>query len=363
MTPTTAARRPLGALVARALSGSWRQSPPPLALSLEQLTEVVPLLLKSGCGALAWWRIHETPMTQHLLAAAELHDAFRMQVLNAAIQERQIAEVFALLRAAGVEPVLIKGWAAVRLYAHGGVRPCTDIDLCVDPGRLAAAQAVVCRPPGSRYPVDLTHSEVTDVAGLIARSGLVPLGGAQVRIPCPEDHLRLLCIHALKHAVCRPQWLCDIAAAVERRPATFSWQGLLGGNRRHAGWIASAIGLAHLLLGADVAGTPVETAARHLPRWLVRSVLAVWSNPDTFRLVPREFAATSVHSLAVGLRDRWANPIQSSIMMNAAINGFPRLPIQVALYGQRVVKFLRHPPGAPLHPGGRPLEDVEQRRS
>jgi hypothetical protein len=42
-----------GRLVAIVLSGAWRSAPPPPECSPEELTEVAPLLLASGAGALA----------------------------------------------------------------------------------------------------------------------------------------------------------------------------------------------------------------------------------------------------------------------------------------------------------------------
>ena len=145
----------------------------------------------------------------------------------------------------------------------------------------------------------------------------------------------MLCIHALKHDLCRPQWLCDIAAAVEHRPADFSWSLLLGENPRHAGWIACAIGLAHHLLGADIAGTPLESAAERMPRWLLPSVIKVWDDPSAYRIVPQELFADALRHPAripAALRQRWPKPVHASIVMDAPFNDFPRLPIQVALY-------------------------------
>ncbi len=51
------------------------------------------------------------------------------------------------------------------------------------------------------------------------RSQLVNLDGVDVRVPGLEDHLGILCLHLLHHGAFRPLWLCDIAAALETRPA------------------------------------------------------------------------------------------------------------------------------------------------
>lgn len=55
MTSTTSKK---GGLLATALAGAWRQPPPPMAMSAEELGEITPLLLETGGGApavlLAW---------------------------------------------------------------------------------------------------------------------------------------------------------------------------------------------------------------------------------------------------------------------------------------------------------------------
>jgi hypothetical protein len=46
-----------GRLVAQALAGAWRSTPPALELSPAELDRIAPQLLKSGAGALGWWRV------------------------------------------------------------------------------------------------------------------------------------------------------------------------------------------------------------------------------------------------------------------------------------------------------------------
>src|SRR5262249_11103226 len=111
---------------------------------------------------------------------------------------------------------------------------------------------------------------------LYERSQLVALGEVNVHVLGPEDHLRLLCLHMLGHGAHRPLWLCDVAIVLESRPPDFDWELCLSGDRRRSDWVACALGLAHHLLGAEIAGTPVEERARRLPRWLIPTVLRQW---------------------------------------------------------------------------------------
>src|SRR3972149_7047855 len=148
-------------LVARTLIGAWRSSPLPLRIAREALDEVTPLLLGSGAGALGWWRVRDSDL-RSAAAAFELQQAYRLFTLHAALHEREITQVFTFLRSAGVEPILVKGWAAARVYPEPGLRPYGDIDLCVRPEDYLTAQEVLGTPEGRQFWVDL-HDGLTDL--------------------------------------------------------------------------------------------------------------------------------------------------------------------------------------------------------
>jgi hypothetical protein len=85
--------------------------------------------------------------------SAELHDAYRLFALQAVLHEQRLTRAFALLRAAGVEAILGKGWAVARLYPDLGLRPYGDIDLYV---RHHQHVGTAPRRPGTRpLPVGL----------------------------------------------------------------------------------------------------------------------------------------------------------------------------------------------------------------
>ena len=142
-----------GELVAAVLAGAWRPSPPPLSLSLTGLAEITPLLLRTGSAGLGWWRVRSSELRTSS-AALQLQQAYRIYILKAAAQKRRIVRAITLLRSAGVEPLLVKGWAIARLYPERGLRPYGDIDLCVRPEQYAVALAVLAPEP-ERANVDL----------------------------------------------------------------------------------------------------------------------------------------------------------------------------------------------------------------
>src|SRR5207247_5428026 len=138
----TGATKSLGHFVATFLAGSWRAIPPERNISAEELKPIAPLLLKSGAASLAWWRIRDSSLRE-CEAALELKSAYQLHSLQAAIHRTEIEEVITLLNSAGVEPVLVKGWAVAGLYPEEGLRPYGDIDLCFGPDHYVQAMAVL----------------------------------------------------------------------------------------------------------------------------------------------------------------------------------------------------------------------------
>ena len=153
------------------------------------------LLLKAGAGGLAWSAIRNSPLRDSVVADL-FQAAYRMQSLQSKLHERSLKKVIPALRAAGVEPLLVKGWAIARLYPEPGLRPYFDLDLCVRPGDYVRADEVLRSGECDDCVVDL-HSGFGKfydrrTEGIFARSKLVDLEGLGVRVLSPEDDLRFL---------------------------------------------------------------------------------------------------------------------------------------------------------------------------
>lgn len=338
-----------GELVASALSGAWRREPPPVRLSAEELGLVAPLLERSGAGALAWRKVRESQLAG-ADAARGLIQSYRLQTLRAAVREGEIASLFALLESAGVDALLVKGFAAGRAYPEQGLRPSGDIDLCVRPQQYHKAKEILASHEGKRFWVDL-HEGVGELGDrsfeeLYERSQVLNVGASRVRVLCDEDHLRLLCFHTLRHGAWRPLWLCDVAAAVETRGVEFDWRRALGASRRRADWVLSALGLAERLLAAEVGGTPAEGRAARVPRWLVESVLARWSRPFATEQgtlkhsAPMRAYLRRPRGLWKDLRNRWPGPVEATIAAGGRFDTLPRWPFQLAHSLARAAHFL-----------------------
>src|ERR1700732_1586776 len=99
-----------GGMVAAVLDGALRRVPPQLAMSAEEVATITPLLLASGAGALGWRRLRHFSDQLLIIALKQLQEAYLRYAIHAAKHEQQVAEVFRVLRSAGVEPILLKGW-------------------------------------------------------------------------------------------------------------------------------------------------------------------------------------------------------------------------------------------------------------
>lgn len=338
-----------GGLVAAVLAGSWRRSNiPELTLTESEFDAVTPLLYDSGAAALGWHRVSNTAL-RDCASAVVLHQAYRLQSLQSDIHEQKIEKVFRLLRQAGVDAVLGKGWATAGIYCLRALRPFGDIDICVAPEKFHIARDVLSAPEAEDCWVDL-HQQFSEignrkVAQLFERATVVDLGAEQIRILGLEDQLALSAIHLLKHGAWRPLWLCDVGVIIEALPETFDWKTCLGEDPTRAKWILCAIGLARELLDADTVKVPASFNT-DVPPWLIENVLKQWAKPFAANQPPMShpipMADLMKHParLPEGLRQRWPNPILATISVNGEFNNLPRFPYQLANCVTRIGRLL-----------------------
>ena len=334
-----------GAHMAAVLTGSWRRSPPPLDMSEETLDDVTLGLLRSKTGALAWWRVRRSSLRTSS-AGERLRSAYHHHGFQTALHARNLARVVRRLREGGLDPLLVKGPAIGLLYPERGLRPFGDLDVCVRPDEYAKAAAVLQDWVGGFSPVDLHRGLARHYAlgwdAVYGRSRLATFGGIEVRVMGPEDHLRFLCLHQLRHGIPTPLWLCDVAVALESRPENFDWNVALGPDRRRADWVVCTIGLAHRLLGADVDDTPAAGRSRRLPDWLAPSVLEGWGRHCSADYHAPELSP-DVWDLVVSaprtLRQYWPSPVAATVHLKRPFTNSPRMPIQLVDAVGRLMRF------------------------
>jgi hypothetical protein len=293
---------------------------------------------------LAWWRIRDSDLADGPVGA-ELHQAYRLHAIRAAVHDLAVAETFRRLRRRGVEAILVKGWAAARLYPQPGLRPYGDIDVLLRPADIAAARAALEGPGlqgnldlhgGGGWLSDRPWPEIFD------RSLSIPVGDTEVRVAGPEDHLRYLCLHFLGHGAWRPLWLCDVAAALESLPDAFDWNYFLGADGRRAEWTAQAVALAERLLGAR-SRRAASTPKPDLPPWFVRCVLREWGRPQVPHgtRIPMASILRQPSRLLPSLWERWPNPVEATLGVGGRFDAWPRAPFQIAECAARSARFVR----------------------
>jgi hypothetical protein len=338
----------LGSLVARVLQQSWTSEiQHQLDFSPQQLDVVTPLLYDSGASGLGWWRIRESEL-RATPSGELLHQAFRFLVLQARIHETKIQKVLRSLRAASIEPILIKGWSIARLYPQPGLRPYGDIDLLIRPeqhllaARVAAADELRdCRIDLHPGAFELADRSIDD---LVSRAQLAQCGDEQVRVLGSEDHFAFLAIHLLKHAAWRPLWLCDLGLLLESMSREFDWELCLGKDKRRSNWILSAIGLARALLDASIDDKEIGARA-NAPAWLVESVLKNWQAPFAGAHAPQKHHAPiksylrRPRGVVSDVVRRWPDPILATITANGTFGRRRRRRYQIKNCVQRAARL------------------------
>lgn len=244
-------------------------------------------------------------------------EVYRYRVIQNAVREHEICTAFRLLRALSIEPILLKGWSVARHYPDPGMRTLGDTDLLV---RDEDASLAVNALSGQELNVDWhklsgLQAEFATPDEVAGRSELVPLLDTHIRVLCPEDGLHFVAIHMLRHGGWLARWVRDVAVLLESRQANFDWTECLGSCPTKAGWVLSALVLAHQLAGADIRGTPAEN--HRIPEWLVSAVRKAQTDPDPAHHQPPESIWTALAHpwrLPHGIWKRWPNPITAAIL-------------------------------------------------
>lgn len=260
-------------------------------------------------------------------------DEFRWYLLAKKRSEGLIVNAFREYRKHGIEPVLIKGWAAARNYPPHRPRFFGDVDLAVSEADFPEAQELIEQENSPIQGVDL-HRELRtlDTAGweyLFGNSQLVELDGEMIRILSPEDHLRVMTVHWLTNGGESLERLWDIAYAVENRPADFDWEKCLNVvSTERRGWVIATIGLAHRYLDIEIADLPFKDEAARLPSWLIRSVEKSWKSGVLQS--PLHTKLRDPRALFVQIRKRVPpNPIQATVDCDGPFDDGPRFRYQV----------------------------------
>lgn len=271
----------------------------------------------------------------------ENKDITRWEVLQSAIESNSIRSAFELFRSHGLEPILIKGWAAGRFYPKGSFRPTSDIDLAVAADDFEAADRIMRAYTGKGLAIDLhrelRHLDTLSWTELFENSQLVDLEGSQIRVLRPEDHFRILAVHWLTDGGWFRDRLWDFYYAIDNRPSNFDWERCLnaaGPVRR--GWFIGVIGLTNKYLGLNLDDLPFAAEAKEIPRWLIKAVEREWASG--VRMLPLYRQTGDIRGFLTQVRKRIPpNPIHATIDMEGSFDAPTRIHYQIGTIIKRLV--------------------------
>lgn len=272
-------------------------------------------------------------------------DELRWNLLQRKAQELKIRRAFCLFRENGIEPVLIKGWAAGMFYPPSHIRLSIDMDLSVPDSDFDAAEAIARSASSEGLAIDLhrelRHLDRVEWDDLFENSILIKIDEYPIRVLRAEDNLRVLCVHWLTDGGCNKERLWDIYYITENRPVDFDWDRFLGPvTERRRRWLVCTLGLAEKYLGLNLDNTPISAEARDLPQWLTRTVEKEWATET--KHLPLEVAVADPKMLLkqIGKRIR-PNPIWATVEMEGSFDAKTRIFYQVGSIFKRSKPVLR----------------------
>jgi hypothetical protein len=262
----------------------------------------------------------------------EITDEYRYYLLRKRHAEELILRAFRRFRENNIEPILIKGWAAARNYPQDRPRFFSDIDLAVSAADYEKTTSIIAAEPdigGIDLHRELRRLDTVDWNRVFSNSQLVPLDNENIRILCPEDHLRVLCVHWLMNGGENRERLWDIVYAIQNRPANFDWSKCLDVvNERRRQWIIMTIGIAHKYMGLELNGIPFAREASRLPDWLTRCLEREWSTKT--ELLALQTLLMHPGTFLKQVRKRIPpNPIQATIDCDGVFDDGSRVGYQI----------------------------------
>ena len=261
------------------------------------------------------------------MEAEDNKNEYYWKLLQKQVQEQRIERVFDIFRRHGFEPILIKGWAAARNYPQPYLRLSVDIDIAVRPSDYLACQNILRRQTivGVDLHDGLRHLDSVLWDDLMEHSQIIKLNKTDVRILCPEDHFRILCIHWLTDGGVSKERLWDVVYAIENRPPDFDWERCLNTvSETRREWIFCVVGLAVKYLSFNIENTPFAKMSKNLPKWIIRTVEKEWESK--VQLKPLQYCLNNRQEFFQQIQKRLPpNPIQATVEMEGKFNNQPRI--------------------------------------
>ena len=270
----------------------------------------------------------------------EIENDRRWQILRVRIAEENIKKAFRVFRESGIEPVLIKGWAAAIEYPEKHRRPFGDMDLCVAPESFEKALEVLSREEVRNLNIDLhcglRHLDTVSWEVLFQNSRVELIDDLPVRILSREDHLRVLCVHWLTDGGAYREKLLDIHYLLENDKAVFDWERCFAPiEERRREWIIKTVAIVHQYHPLDVSKIPFADQLESIPGWLTKALEREWASDR--KLQPILSTLTDRAEFWKQIKKRFPpNAIGATIDMNGRFDDSTRFFYQI---GSIFVRF------------------------
>lgn len=276
-------------------------------------------------------------------------DTQRWNLLQRKAQQAKSVRAVAVLRSAGIEPILIKGVAAAQFYPDDKYRFSIDTDLAVSDAAFDKANSLCRSPAAAGMAIDLhralRHLDTVEWQNLFDNSRMLDFEEGSIRVLRPEDNLRVLCVHWLTDGGVYKERLWDVYYGVANRPANFDWDRFLGivSDRRRR-WLICTIGLASRYLDLDLSDTPIKHEASKLPKWLTNAVETEWA--DDVKPRPLEASLNDSKVLIEQVKRRFSpNPIRATIEMEGSFDAPTRFFYRLGNFFMRIPSSYRRVSG------------------
>ena len=258
----------------------------------------------------------------------------RWLILRNKVYQEKIKSAFKLFRENGIEPILIKGWAAAIEYPDASLRVFSDLDLSVAAADYPKSRKLIAtEEKAAAMNIDLheglRHLDTRSWEELFDNSILCDLDDMKVRVLKPEDHLRVLCVHWLNDGGADRKRLLDIYYLLKNHAADFDWEKCFAGiSEIRKDWIIKTISIVGGEYDLDGFELPFEADIDLLPEWMVKTVRSEWSS--NIKLLPLHTLLGKPLEFWKQLKKRLPpNPIQATIDMEGRFDNAPRVYYQI----------------------------------
>ena len=274
-----------------------------------------------------------------------LNSSDKWKLVSRAAGQRRLAIAAKTMRAIfDSDFVLIKGESAARFFPEQHLREYADIDFVIDDSlslSLSENDKSTIRNLNIDLHFGLRHLDTLTWDEFIRRSDDIVVEGVEVKVPCAEDHLRIMAVHWLTDGGEYKVRLWDIYYAVANRPSDFDWNKCLdvvSPTRRK--WVITTIGLAHKYLGLEIDDLPFAEEAKQIPKWITDTLEREWARD--VRLIPLRIAYRKPRMLIEQIRKRLPpNPITATIDMEGEFDDRPRIRYQLGSIAKRIPPSVR----------------------